>query len=229
MTSAPGRNTPVFEDTCGASVSENLRSRAPVIQQGKMAVAHGPTAPGAALAPTLGKMAAIRVPSHRTGENVLGACGASGLCSRSGRGTHGRAPAAGSAVFAPGCTRDRRRSRRNQGVAPHNSLTLKLIEQFSWVRALAKYPPTLRRRTWRLHARSREIGAAPNTALPARGLHGDLPLRGVPTALPKWASLPTEGGGVHKNAGCCAKSEAVWPLAANASPLGARPARSRAN
>ena len=120
------------------------------------------------------KMAAIRVPSHRTGEYVLGACGASGLCSRSGRGTHGRAPAAGSAVFAPGCTRDRRRSRRNQGVAPHNSLTLKRIEQFSWLNALAKYPPTPRRRTWRLDARSGEIGVAPNTALPARGLLGGL-------------------------------------------------------
>ena len=174
MTSAPGRNTPVFEDTCGASVSENLHSRAPVIQQGKMAVAHGPTALGAALAPTLGKMAAIRVPAHLTDEYVLGACGAAGLCSRSGCGTHGRAPAAGGAVCAPGCTRDRRRSRRNQGVAPQNSLTQKLIEQFSWVRALAKYSPTPRRRTWRLDARSGAIGVALNTALPARGLHGGL-------------------------------------------------------
>jgi hypothetical protein len=125
-------------------------------------------------APTLGKMAAIRVPAHLTDEYVLGACGASGLCSRSGCGTHGRAPAAGSAVCAPGCTRDRRRSRRNQGVAPQNSLTQKLTEQFSWVRALAKHPPTPRRRTWRLDARSGEIGVAPSTALPARGLHGGL-------------------------------------------------------
>ena len=118
MTSAPGRNTPGFKGARGASVSGSLRSRTPVIPWGEGDVAHGPQPPDAALAPASGYLAAIRASSRQAGECLLGACGASGLCSRSGSGTHSCAPAAGSAVFALGCTRDRRRSRRNQGMAP---------------------------------------------------------------------------------------------------------------
>ena len=151
MTGSRGRNMPEFKGARGAIVSGSLHSRAPVTRWGEVAVARGPQAPRAALAPASGYMAAIRAPSHQAG-----ACGASGLCSRSG--THSRAPAAGSAVFALGCTRDRRRSRRNQGMAPQNSRALILVEQFSWVGALAKYLPA-----WRPAAR-----AGPNTARASR-------------------------------------------------------------
>ena len=232
MTGAPGRTTPGLEDTRGASVSESLRSRAPVIQWGEVALASRSASvrrrPGANIGGywQLPYMTAAHAPSHQAGEQcLLGVCGPSGLCSRSGRGTHSRGPAAGSAVFALGCARDRRRTRRNRAVAPQNSRALKLIDQFSWVRALAKYHPTTRSRSWRPGAREKS-GRRRTPRCRRAGSRVAFPLRGLPTDPPQRASPAAHERGAHEKTGYCAESKAVWRPAANASPRGTRPTRS---